>query len=158
MIDRLERIGADAQLDRAAERVRDQRHVEQVGQEAPLGLDVGVADLVSDLRRLAGQIASPRHGSNLEIVDCCWTLAGACGRAIGPSVALVESGGPIVSTGKRVKPRVFVHCGRRVRSFLGALSPAKSSRRALLALFGPRYGGRGGLGSNPALAWAGGCN
>src|SRR6476469_9376312 len=61
MIDRLERVCRHAQLDRAAKRVRDQRDVEQVGQKAPLGLDVGVADLVSDLSTLARQFAPPRH-------------------------------------------------------------------------------------------------
>src|SRR5215475_8505583 len=57
----LERVGRDAQLDRAAERVRHHGYVDQIGQESPLGLDVGVADLVADLRRLAGQFATPRH-------------------------------------------------------------------------------------------------
>jgi len=61
MIDRLERIGRHAQLDRPSERVRDHGDVEQVGQEAPLGLDIGVAHLVPDLRGLAGQFAAPRH-------------------------------------------------------------------------------------------------
>src|SRR6187549_2276251 len=54
VIDRLKRVGRHAQLDRAAERVRDHRDVEQVGQKAPLGLDIRVADLVSDLSSLAG--------------------------------------------------------------------------------------------------------
>src|SRR5262245_66657002 len=45
MIDRLERVRRNAQLDRTAEGVRDHGDVEQIGQEAPLGLDVGVADL-----------------------------------------------------------------------------------------------------------------
>ena len=66
MIDGLERIGADAQLDLAAERIRDHGDIEQVGQETPLGLDIGVAHLMPDLRRLAGQIAPPRHEKPLK--------------------------------------------------------------------------------------------
>src|SRR5262245_19928352 len=61
-VDGLERIGRDAQLHRAAERVRHHGDVDQVGEEAPLGLDVRVADLVPDLRAFAGQFATPRHG------------------------------------------------------------------------------------------------
>ena len=61
MIHRLERVRRHAQLDRAAERIRDHGDIEQVGQEAPLGLDVRVAHLVPDLRGLAGQFAPPRH-------------------------------------------------------------------------------------------------
>ena len=48
MIDGLERIGRDPQLHRAPERVGDHGDVEQVRQEPPLGLDVGVAHLVAD--------------------------------------------------------------------------------------------------------------
>ena len=55
---RLERIGRDPQLDRASERVRDQRDVEQVGQEPPLGLAVRMAHLVADLGALSGQVAA----------------------------------------------------------------------------------------------------
>src|SRR5215510_6108754 len=66
MIDCLERVRRNAQLDRAAERVRDHGDVEQIGQEAPLGLDVGVADLVPNLRSLAGEFAPPRHRETLS--------------------------------------------------------------------------------------------
>src|SRR5262245_23533141 len=61
MIDRLECVRRNAQLDRAAERVRDHGDVEQIGQEAPLGLDVGDADLVPSLLTLAGEYAPTRH-------------------------------------------------------------------------------------------------
>src|SRR5262249_14181709 len=59
MIDRLESVRRHQQLHRAAERIRHHGDVEQVGQEPPLGLAVRVAHLVSDLRALAGQFASP---------------------------------------------------------------------------------------------------
>ena len=42
VVDRLQRVGRDPQLDRAAERVGDHRDVEQVRQEPPLGLAVRV--------------------------------------------------------------------------------------------------------------------
>src|SRR5262249_47155506 len=58
MVDSLEGIRRDAQPHRAAERVRDHRHVEQIGQKAPLGFDVRVAHFMSNLGRLAGQIAA----------------------------------------------------------------------------------------------------
>src|SRR5271165_5734429 len=61
MVDCPQRICRHAQLHRAAERIRDQGDVEEVGQEPPLRLDVGMAYLVTDLSRLAGQIASTRH-------------------------------------------------------------------------------------------------
>src|SRR6185503_225279 len=64
MIDGLECVGRDAQLDRAAERIRHQRDVQQVRQEAPLGLDVRMADLMANQWALAGQIATARHGRN----------------------------------------------------------------------------------------------
>ena len=59
MIDRLERIGRDPQPDLAAEGVGDQRDIPQVGEEPPLGLDIGVAHFVADQRFLTGQIATP---------------------------------------------------------------------------------------------------
>src|SRR4029434_7982018 len=61
MICRLEPVCRHPQPDRAAERVRDHGDVEQVGQESPLGLDVGVADLVPDLRSPAREFAPPRR-------------------------------------------------------------------------------------------------
>ena len=62
MIDAAQRLGADAQPDRTAERIGNQRDVKQVGQKPPLGFAVGVADPVADLPRLTGQLASPCHG------------------------------------------------------------------------------------------------
>ena len=53
MVDRLHRVGRDAQAHRAAKRVGDHRHILQVRQKAALGLDVGVAHLVANLRALA---------------------------------------------------------------------------------------------------------
>src|SRR6185437_4979840 len=61
MVDALDRVGRDAQAHVAAERVRDECDVAQVRQEAPLGLDVGVADLVADEGALGRQFAAPRH-------------------------------------------------------------------------------------------------
>jgi hypothetical protein len=61
MIDAFERIGRDAQADVAAERVRDEGDVAEVGQEPALGLDVGVAHLVAHLGALGRQFAAPRH-------------------------------------------------------------------------------------------------
>src|SRR5581483_9993766 len=54
MIDAFKRIRGNPQPERAAERVRDQRDVEQVGQKPPLGLAVRMAHLVPDLTGLAG--------------------------------------------------------------------------------------------------------
>src|SRR5580704_10050425 len=59
MIDGLERIGRNPQPDRAAERVRQQRDIEQVGPKPPLGLAVRVAHPVADLAGLSGQFATP---------------------------------------------------------------------------------------------------
>jgi hypothetical protein len=65
MIDGLERMRRDPQLERAVQRIRHQRHIEQIGEEPPLGLAVGMAHFVPDLRPFAGQLATPRHGENL---------------------------------------------------------------------------------------------
>lgn len=64
MVDALDRVGGDAQAHVAAERFRDERHVDEVRQEAALGLDVGVADLVADEGALGRQFAAARHGKN----------------------------------------------------------------------------------------------
>jgi hypothetical protein len=64
VVDALDRVGGDAQAHVAAQRVRDEGHVAQVRQEAPLGLDVGVADLVAGLGALGRQFAAPRHIEN----------------------------------------------------------------------------------------------
>ena len=52
VIDGLEGVRRHPQLDRTAKLVRDHRDVQQIGQEPPLGLAVGVAHLVPDLRGL----------------------------------------------------------------------------------------------------------
>src|SRR5215831_19649695 len=64
MIDALERIGRDAHAHRAPERIGLKRDVQQIGQEAPLGLTVRMAHLMPDLPGFAGQLATPRHGLN----------------------------------------------------------------------------------------------
>jgi hypothetical protein len=62
VIDGFQRIRRNPQTDRTAERVRDQRDIEEIGQKSPLGFAVGVADPVADLPRLSSQLASPGHG------------------------------------------------------------------------------------------------
>jgi hypothetical protein len=52
----------DAQLDALFESFRDQRDILQVRQKRPLGLDVGVGNIVANLPALAGQLANPGHG------------------------------------------------------------------------------------------------
>lgn len=64
VVDALDRVGGDAQPHVAAQRFRDERHVDEVRQEAALGLDVGVADLVADEGALGRQFAAARHGRN----------------------------------------------------------------------------------------------
>ena len=64
VVDALDRIGRDAQAHVAGERVRDEGDVDQVGQEAPLGLDVRVAHLVAHLGALGRQFAAPGHFEN----------------------------------------------------------------------------------------------
>jgi hypothetical protein len=61
VVDALQRIGRDAQAHVAGERVRDEGDVDQVRQEAPLGLDVRVAHLVAHLGALGRQFAAPGH-------------------------------------------------------------------------------------------------
>src|SRR3954453_12952200 len=78
----LQRVRRDAQLDRTAERVRDQRDAQEVRQEAALGLDVRVADLVAHLGAFAGQFAAARHRRNPW--KLCWKPDGAdCGAELG---------------------------------------------------------------------------
>jgi hypothetical protein len=64
MVDALERVGRNAHAHRAPERVGLKRDVQQIGQEAPLGLPVRMAHLMPDLPGFAGQLATPRHGLN----------------------------------------------------------------------------------------------
>lgn len=61
MVDALDRVGRDAQAHVALQGFRDERHVDEVRQEAALGLDVGVADLVADEGALGRQFAAARH-------------------------------------------------------------------------------------------------
>ena len=61
VVDALQRIGRDAQAHVAGEGVRDEGDVDQVRQEAPLGLDVRVAHLVAHLGALGRQFAAPGH-------------------------------------------------------------------------------------------------
>ena len=49
------------QLDGAAQGVRNQRDIEQIGQKSPLRLDVRVAHPMSDLGSLASQFAASGH-------------------------------------------------------------------------------------------------
>src|SRR5262249_45837533 len=62
VFDRANRRGGDAQPDRA-QNVREDTRSLQIGQIAPFGLIVGMADIVPDLDSLAGDRASPRHGA-----------------------------------------------------------------------------------------------
>src|SRR5215207_4014802 len=62
MFDRTQAVRRNAQLDALPKRVGDQRHVLQIGQERPLGLVIGVGNIVAHLPALAGQLANPRHG------------------------------------------------------------------------------------------------
>lgn len=64
MVDALHRVGGDAQAHVALQGFRDERHVDEVRQEAALGLDVGVADLVADEGALGRQFAAARHVTN----------------------------------------------------------------------------------------------
>jgi hypothetical protein len=64
MLDRAQAVRRNAQLDALFERFRDQRDILQVGQERPLGLVVGVGNIVAHLPALAGQLANARHRSH----------------------------------------------------------------------------------------------
>lgn len=64
MVDALDRVGRDAQAHVALQGFADERHVDEVRQEAALGLDVGVADLVADEGALGRQFAAARHVTN----------------------------------------------------------------------------------------------
>src|SRR4051812_41290524 len=62
MLDRAQSMRRYAQLDAGPQRIGDQRDVLQVRQERPLGLVVGVGNIVTHLPALAGQLANARHG------------------------------------------------------------------------------------------------
>src|SRR3954471_14831320 len=57
VVDRLERIGRDTQLHRAAKRIGNRADVAEVRQEPALRFTVRVAHLVAGLRALTGQFA-----------------------------------------------------------------------------------------------------
>src|SRR3569832_1018496 len=61
VIDALDRVGRHAQTHVAAQRIRDEGHVAQVRQNAPLGLEIRVAHLVTHQRALGRQFTAPRH-------------------------------------------------------------------------------------------------
>ena len=61
VIDRAHRRGRDPELEGPAERLALQGHLVQVRQEAPVGLDVGVAHVVAGQHALAGQLAATGH-------------------------------------------------------------------------------------------------
>src|SRR4051794_29855190 len=61
-LDRADRIGAESQPHRP-DRVRQQRDRLQIGQKAPLRLDVGVAHIVADLNALAGHRTFAGHAA-----------------------------------------------------------------------------------------------
>src|SRR3954469_23692667 len=81
VVDALDRVGGDAQAHVAAQRFADEGHVDQVRQEAALGLDVGVADRVADLGGLGRQFAAARHGKILNLSQrCAAAIRGATGK------------------------------------------------------------------------------
>lgn len=53
MLDRLQRDGADAEIIALPHRIAQQMDIAEIGQEAGLGLVVGVAHLVADLGAFA---------------------------------------------------------------------------------------------------------
>src|SRR5579883_799524 len=106
-VDRLQRIGGNAQLHRAAERVRHHGDVDQIGEEAPLGLDVRVADLVADLRALAGQFTTPGHGYETFRLSRPRALA-----RLGCSIRVSWDGGRIETRPRGVKVAASPGAGR----------------------------------------------
>ena len=61
VFDRTQAVRRNAQAIALAHRFRHQRHVVQVRKERPLGLVVGVGNIVTHLTALAGQLANARH-------------------------------------------------------------------------------------------------
>ena len=61
MLDRAQRMGGDAQPDALAQGLAVQPLPAQIGQKAPPGLVVGMADVVARHHALAGQLAASRH-------------------------------------------------------------------------------------------------
>ena len=61
MLDRLESNGGDVEIIALPHRIAEQMDIAQVRQEPRLGLVVGVADLVSNLHALTGQLATTSH-------------------------------------------------------------------------------------------------
>jgi hypothetical protein len=109
VVDALQRIGRDAQAHVAGERVRDEGDVDQVRQEAPLGLDVRVAHLVAHLGALGRQFAAPGHRKILfHPRHRQARLAAARGSKI---ASISRNCGRIGGDGHAVK--VFGRCGPR---------------------------------------------
>jgi hypothetical protein len=102
VVDALDRVGGDAQAHVAPQRVRDEGHVAQVRQEAPLGLDVGVADLVAGLGALGRQFAAPRHIEKSSAIPASWTARFRASRGFKNRV-LPGSGGRIGRLPRGVK-------------------------------------------------------
>jgi hypothetical protein len=99
VVDALDRVGRDAQPHVPPQRVRDECDVAQVRQETPLGLDVGVADLVARQGALGRQFAAPRHVENP-----CVSPAALFGRHERSNpLILLGAGGRIGGRGLRVK-------------------------------------------------------
>ena len=64
MFDRTQTMGRHAQLEAGFQRFGDQRNILQIGQEHPLGLVIGVGNIVTHLATLAGQLANARHSQS----------------------------------------------------------------------------------------------
>ena len=58
MLDRTQRRGGDAKAYRALQGVGDERHLDEIGQEALARLAVGMADLVAGLNGFPRQLAA----------------------------------------------------------------------------------------------------
>ena len=65
VLNRTQTVGRNAELEAAIQLFAQQRDVLQIGQKDPLGLVVGVADIVANLATFAGQFANAGLGSKL---------------------------------------------------------------------------------------------
>ena len=65
MFNRTQAVRGHAELEAAIQLLAQQGNILQVRQKHPLGLVVGVADIVANLAALAGQFANAGHGSKL---------------------------------------------------------------------------------------------
>jgi hypothetical protein len=68
VLDRADAVGRQAHLDLRGEHIGPEGGFLQVGQEAPAGLVVGVADVVARQDALAGDAAAAGHGGNPETI------------------------------------------------------------------------------------------